>query len=100
MDCGHFLTISLDVFDSTQKVGYLYARTDSHKYRECMRVPEFCSLFLLIHMRTGKSSQSADTDMNLDLASDYGDDDMDTMCLVYPDGRTKTVSTPQSQSKD
>ena len=51
-------------------------------------------------MRSRKNAQSADADMDqmMNLPDDL--DDTDMMCLVYPDGRTKTVSTQQSQSKD
>ena len=48
--------------------------------------------------RSHNSSQSADVDM--DQSMDMDGYDIDTMCLVYPDGRTKNVSTQQSQSKD
>ena len=50
-------------------------------------------------MRSPKSSQSVDADQTMDL-DNMDLDDMDMMCLVYPDGKTKTVSTQQSQSKD
>ena len=49
-------------------------------------------------MRTRKGSQTTDADN--DQLDDMDGDDMDMMCLVYPDGSTKNVSTQQSQSKD
>ncbi|MGB3766355.1 MAG: hypothetical protein WA947_07340 [Phormidesmis sp.] len=49
-------------------------------------------------MRTRKSSQSADAD--IDQPNDLDGDDIDMMCLVYPDGSTKNVSTQQGQSTD
>lgn len=53
-------------------------------------------------MRARKSSQSNKTDAShtSDLAGDCDSDDTDMMCLVYPDGRTKTISTQQDQSED
>lgn len=49
-------------------------------------------------MRTCQSFQIADVDN--DQVSDWNGDDMDMICLVYPDGSTKNVSARQSQSKD
>ena len=66
-------------------------------------VEEFLNLvlyFLISIMRSRKSSQSTNTDQIMDLPDDMNLDDMDMMCLVYPDGRTKTISTQQHSSKD
>ena len=66
-------------------------------------VEEFLNLvlyFLMSIMRSRKSSQSTNTDQIMDLPDDMNLDDMDMMCLVYPDGRTKTISTQQHSSKD
>lgn len=78
---------------------YTLAVTDSN----IENVEEFLNLvlyFLISIMRSRKSSQSTNTDQIMDLPDDMNLDDMDMMCLVYPDGRTKTISTQQHSSKD
>ena len=52
-------------------------------------------------MWSRKRSGPDDDDVNqgADSADDL-DDDMDMMCLVYPDGRTRNVSAHQDSSDD
>ena len=54
----------------------------------------------LTSMQPHKGSQSADADWMADLPDDVDGDDGDMMCLVYPDGRTKTVSAQPDWDDD
>ena len=48
------------------------------------------------HKRSGPDD--VDTNQGADSVDDL--DDMDMMCLVYPDGRTRNVSAQQDSSDD
>lgn len=57
-------------------------------------------------MRSRKSSQSSDSTVDdsansvgsYSASATYDYDDQDTMCLVYPDGRTTTVTAQSNPS--